>query len=72
MSIRAAARGPETHRENPRTRRNSGIVELLAGGRDDESPEAADQAVQVAVKASKGHFAVPKKASSAAVYPPQI
>ena len=51
---------------NPATRRNSGIVKQLAGGRDDETPEAADQAVQVAVKASKAHLAAPTRASSAA------
>ncbi len=52
---------------NPATRRNSGIVEQLAGGLDDETPEAADQAVQVAVKASKVLVAAPKRTSPAAV-----
>jgi len=51
---------------NPATRRNSGIVEQLAGGSDDESPEGADQAVQVAVKASKVLVAAPKRTSPAA------
>jgi hypothetical protein len=52
---------------NPATRRNTAIVEQLAGGQDDESSEAADQAVQVAVKASKAHLPAPKRTSSAAV-----
>ena len=52
---------------NPATRRNSGIVEHLAGGQDDESPEAADQAVQAAVRASKAQLAAPKRTSSDAV-----
>lgn len=52
---------------NPATRRNAGIVEQLAGGRDDESPEAADQAVQAAVKASKPQPLAPKRRISTAV-----
>ncbi len=52
---------------NPATRRNSGIVEQLAGGHEDESPEAADQAVQAAIKTSKVQVAAPKQASSPAV-----
>jgi hypothetical protein len=52
---------------NPTTRRNAGIVEQLAGGRDGENPEDADHAVQVALDASKAHFATPELASTAAV-----
>lgn len=52
---------------NPATRRNSGIVKQLAGGQEDESPEAAGQAVQAAIKASKAQIAAPKRTSSAAV-----
>jgi hypothetical protein len=52
---------------NPATRRNAGIVGQLAGGRDDESPEVADQAVRAAVKASKTKLAAPKQKNPAAV-----
>lgn len=52
---------------NPATRSNARIVETLAGGREDESPEAADKAVGAALEASKAHIAAPKAARSAAV-----
>jgi len=50
---------------NPATRRNAGIVEYLAGGQDDETPEAADRAVEAALKASKKQATSPKQAGSA-------
>jgi len=55
---------------NPATRRNSEMVEQLAGGKEDESAEAADQAVQAAIKASKAQIAAPKRTNSAAVRTP--